>query len=225
MLDFSFEINQDELDDPNNKGKIWLIPGYAASAGHINTLVEHLGRMAKPHPAFKQRRLTTRVIEDAELLANSIIQNGVPVNLAGHSRGGLVVLCALQILQDRHLSNLVNQSVLLSPTSNGVRREISALAKHLKIDAIGDLCPDSRATNFWQGLNTTNRKKIQVISQEGGDGFTSPEGSFVPGGTMFLTPHCGHQNAIRDPKTPYFQLTVDLVKHAVVFADQNPSKN
>lgn len=217
---FSFNFDNEQTSAyPDAKRRLWLIPGYSASSRHLGTMCEHLGNFAKPHPELTSRRITGRVMDDALILASSIKTAGRIIELGGHSRGGLVALCALQILQDLGVDYLIARSILLSPTSMGVRPEISALAKHLNINAIDDLCVDSKATKFWQRLNRANRAKVQIVSPEGGDAFTSPEKSFVPGGIMFLTPPCGHQDAVRNPKTPYFQLTVDLIKHAVVSAN------
>lgn len=200
-------------------GKTLLIPGYAASPKHLDKLSNHLGDNVVTQPYFEKRKLTERVLQDAEVLASNIARDGVNVNICAHSRGGLVTLCALQILQDQQKDHLVLKVFLLSPTSHGIRTEITSIAQQLGIGAIEDLCPGSDPIRYWQRLNERNRSKIHIISQEGGDGFTSPEHSFVDGSTMFVTPHCGHQKSIRDPSTKFFQLTVDLIKHSVIVAN------
>ncbi|MBI5754312.1 hypothetical protein HZA40_04180 [Candidatus Peregrinibacteria bacterium] len=196
-----------------------IIPGFAASARHLSTLMRHIGKRAVPHPQLAERKITATVLNDATILAEDIGKKERETDLCGHSRGGLVVLCALQMLQNMGCDGLISQAFLLSPTSTGVRPEIALWAKHLGIDSVQDLCPDSKATQFWQSLTPKNRAKISIISQNGGDGFTAPETSFVPGATMFVTPPCGHQESVRDPTTDYFKLVRDLVKHPIIITN------
>ncbi len=202
--------------DEKQNGKIILIPGYAASPKHLDKLAYHLGDNVTTHPHFEKRKLTERVLNDAKVLAENITLDGIRVNICAHSRGGLVTLCAMQLLQDWQQDHLISNVFLLSPTSHGLRPEITSIVQQLGIGAIEDLCQRSDAVNYWQRLSSANRAKIHIVSQEGGDGFTSPDHSFVEGSTMFVTPHCGHQKSIRDPSTPFFKLTVDLIKHSVV---------
>lgn len=219
QINLGFEIGKiflDEKPPSPRSGKTLLIPGYAASPRHLDKLSNHLGDNVITQPYFEKRKLTERVLQDAEVLARNIARDGVNVNICAHSRGGLVTLCAMQILQDQQKDHLVLKMFLLSPTSHGIRAEITSIAQQLGIGAIEDLCPGSDPIKYWQRLNERNRSKIHIISQEGGDGFTSPEHSFVDGSTMFVTPHCGHQKSIRDPSTHFFQLTVDLIKHSVI---------
>lgn len=196
-----------EITQPN----IVMIPGYAASIRHLSTLMARLGKRAIREPGFEDRKLKTRVLDDARLLADNTIRKGQPVNFCAHSRGGLIALCTMQILQDLGRDDLITEAFLLSPTSRGIRPGLGTIAKHLGIGAIEDLCPGSEATHFWHRLSPGNREKLVIVSQDGGDGFTSPEQSFVDGAQMLVTPHCGHQEAIRDPKTDYFKLSVALM--------------
>lgn len=217
-MDLDFDVTDlilGKKPPTNHNGKTVLIPGYAASPRHLNKLANHLGDDVITHPHFEKRKLKERVLDDAKVLANELIRDGARVNICAHSRGGLVTLCAMQILQDLGRNDLILNVFLLSPTSHGIRSEITLVAHQLGIDAIEDLCSGSEAIKYWQRLTLANRAKIHIISQEGGDGFTSPESSFVDGSTMFVAPHCGHQKSVRDPSTHFFQLTVDLIKHSI----------
>lgn len=202
-------------NQPSNPSQVILIPGYAASPRHLERISNQLGDNVLTHPHFQKRKLKERVLDDGEILATNIRRDKGPANICAHSRGGLVTLCAMKILQDKGEDHRISKVFLLSPTSHGIRVEITPIARQLGINAIEDLCQGSEAVNFWQGLNAENRAKIFIISQEGGDGFTSPNHSFVAGSTMFVTPHCGHQKSVRDTSTPFFQLTVDLIEHCV----------
>lgn len=219
----NIQFNMDELllgERPKDQnGKIVLIPGYAASPRHLDKLADHLGDNVITNPHFEKRKLTERVLEDAKTLALSIIREGHQINICAHSRGGLVTLCAMKMLEELQKDELVRKVFLLSPTSHGIRAEITPIAQQLGIGAIEDLCPGSEAVNYWQGLSAKSRSKINIVSQEGGDGFTSPDHSFVDGSTMFVTPHCGHQKSIRDPSTDFFRLTIELIHHSVVGAN------
>ncbi|MBP9770613.1 hypothetical protein KBC97_00455 [Candidatus Gracilibacteria bacterium] len=223
IANMNIQFNMDELllgERPKDQnGKIVLIPGYAASPRHLDKLADHLGDNVITNPHFEKRKLTERVLEDAKTLALSIIREGHQINICAHSRGGLVTLCAMKMLEELQKDELIRKVFLLSPTSHGIRAEITPIAQQLGIGAIEDLCPGSEAVNYWQGLSIKNRSKIHIISQEGGDGFTSPDHSFVDGSTMFVTPHCGHQKSIRDPSTDFFRLTIELIHHSVVGAN------
>lgn len=213
-LNLQLTLDNFGLDEPNQKErKLMIIPGFAASSEHLWTLSSHLGKRATPHPQFEKRRIKERVFDDATMLAEDTANQRQEIDICAHSRGGLVSLCALKMLQDQRLDQLVSRLYLLSPTSGGIRPEIAQWVKHLGIGSVEDLCPDSEAVKFWQELSPENRAKIIVVSQKGGDGFTSPEQSFVPGSLMFLTPHYGHQESVRNPSSKYFQLVRELLKN------------
>lgn len=217
-MNVGFELGELLLGEkPKDKSaKIILIPGYAASPRHLEKLADHLGENVETNPHFEKRKLTERVLADAEILARNLIANQKQVNICAHSRGGLVTLCAMKMLEELQKDELIRKVFLLSPTSHGIRPEIAPIAQQLGIGAIEDLCSGSDAVNYWQGLSAKSRSKINIVSQEGGDGFTSPDHSFVDGSTMFVTPHCGHQKSIRDPSTDFFRLTIELIHHSVV---------
>lgn len=196
--------------------EVLLIPGYAATSRHLDVVQEHLDHLAVSSHLFDRRSLKARVLDDAARTAEAIVKMGNPLVITGHSRGGLVTLNTMKLLQDMGQDELVKAAILLSPTSHGIRDEIAELARILGLPAINDLCPGSQAVQSWQGLSSENRAKVKVVTQAGGDAFTSPQNSHVEGGETYVVPHCSHQAAVRDTETIFFQVARALVKDAVV---------
>ncbi len=196
--------------------EILLIPGYAATSRHLGVVHEYLRDLAITSHLFDRRSLTARVLDDAKRTADQIAKTEHQICIAGHSRGGLVALCTLKMLQDQGISNRVKAAVLLSPVSHGIRDEIAPIAQLLGIPAISDLCPDSEAVRFWQGLDQASRSNVKVVSQIHGDAFTSPDRSHVEGGETYLVPHCSHQAAVRDQDTIFFQVATRLLEDSVI---------
>lgn len=196
--------------------EVLLVPGYAATSKHLDVVQEHLDNLAVSSHLFDRRSLSARVLDDAARTAEAIVKMGNPLVITGHSRGGLVTLNTMKLLQDMGEDRLVRAAVLLSPTSHGIRDEIVEFAKILGLPAINDLCPGSKAVQSWQDLSEENRAKVEVVTQAKGDAFTSPQRSHVRGGKTYVVPHCSHQAGVRDPRTTFFQVARALVKDAVV---------
>ena len=196
--------------------ELLLIPGYAATSRHLDIMHARLRDLAISSHLFDRRSLTARVLDDAKRTADQVAKTDHQICIAGHSRGGLVALCMLKMLQDQGMSDKVKTAVLLSPASHGIRDEIAPIARLLGLPAINDLCPDSEAVRFWQDLDGNNRKKVKVVSQIHGDAFTSPDRSHVEGGETFLVPHCSHQAAVRDENTIFFRVATRLLEDSVV---------
>ena len=247
-------LNKLNMVNPD-AAEVVLIPGYFAINEHLSPIQRHLegrGKVVKTHPSFDTLHDNRDVIEDAHKIADMIRENhesrlqkksqlnknftSTPkTNIIAHSRGGLVSLCALKVLEDSNESHLIESVVLMSPISHGVRSEIRPVMELRRLEIlnkVANLIPlkkaktflkelidsempkfteDGKAVKFWQTLSDEARKKVTVVSQEGGDAFTSPKQSFVDGGTMLLTPHCGHQSSVRNPNKNYFKLVIDLI--------------
>lgn len=206
-------IGATEFEDHH---EVLLVPGYAATSKHLDVIQRHLENLAISSHLFDRRSLSARVLDDAARTAEAIVRMGNPLVITGHSRGGLVTLNAMKLLQDIGQDELVKAAILLSPTSHGIRDEIAQFARILGLPAINDLCPGSEAIENWQDLSPANRAKVTVVTQAGGDAFTSPQHSHVEGGTTYVVPHCSHQAAVRDSGTTFFQVAKTLVKDTVV---------
>ncbi|MBI4231665.1 hypothetical protein HY605_00410 [Candidatus Peregrinibacteria bacterium] len=193
-----------EKSRPEKPTDILTIPGLAAGNWHLSALRAEL-QGSGDHYLFDTAIRNRSVMEDARLLAEDIVDQQTAVSFLAHSRGGLVLLCMLRILEESGYDDLVRSMTLLSPTSHGIRPEMAKFARLIPLQAIQDLCPGSEPVKFWQELGPRPRSRITVVSQAGGDLFTSPERSFVEGSRMLVTPHCGHQEGVLDPKTPFFQ--------------------
>lgn len=198
----------------NEESDVLVVPGFAAPSEHLQDLVTSSG-IKDAQFFYDGLPGRNRVLDDADHLANTML---TPKTAIANSRGALVVLDGLAMLQERGRDNLIEKAILIAPVSQGIRRETAALvkgaARTLNSKAIADLCPDSDAVKYWERLNEANRAKVSVVSQQGGDIWTSPHSSFVAGGTTYLTPQAGHQ-AVLDPRSGLFMFTSDLIKHSV----------
>lgn len=200
---------------PENHNGLLVLPGYLAPNKHLERFVAELDGKAGRDRHFDEITARKTIFDDLGPLTETIKRNDHPLTLVGHSRAGLLLLCALRVLQGEGADHLVKRMFLLSPTSYGIRDELAIVAKYIGIEAIKDLCPDSEPVRYWQDLNAANRAKVTVITSEGGDAFISPERAFVDGGTMLLTPPTGHQAQVRDPDSEFFRLAVALIKHTI----------
>lgn len=207
-------------DTARSSNGVLMVPGYLAPNSHLDRLMRELDGQAGQDRHFDDITAKRTIFEDLGPITKTIKRSDHPLNLVGHSRAGLLLLCALRVLQGEGADHLVSKMFLLSPTSNGIREELTAIARFVGIEALRDLCPDSVPVRYWQDLTPGNRVKVTVLIPEGGDAFTSPERAFVDGGTMLLTPHAGHQAQVRDPSTDFFKLAVALIKNAIAHPNE-----
>ena len=210
-------LNAIRAKTPNKRNsKVMAITGFGAPKEHFEILMNEA--LGGNYDSFYNGSIPggERVMDDAEKLATRIDR---PTILVGNSRGGLVGLDGLTMLQELGKDELIERVVLISPVCHGIRIETEGLVRKaaniLNSNAIADLCAGSEATQYWENyLSKENRKKIMVVSQHGGDVWTSPERSMVEGGTTFITKASGHQ-AVVAPKSPLFKFSKDLIKHSV----------
>lgn len=199
-------------------------PGWAAFNNHVEGGLDGVDVPRDKLAAYDGIALNRSVMNTAYSYVEGIIKDKIPTIFRGHSQGGLVSLIAATILERLGYSDLVAGLVLISPASFGPSPWLQKTIQHggkMILPNLADMLKDSAAINFWQtNLSPEMRKRTVVIQYagKGGDGITTAEESFVPGGSMFaMHKSYPHESAARDNRHPAAQLantTIGIINEA-----------
>ncbi len=209
----------DEEKTPEGPSPVMLLQGFLAPHSHLDDLHQRLNGQSFFSEALRHPSAKTRVIEHSRRLKGEIQAKPFKVRIVADSRGGLVTLCTMRMLEIEGEADRIKEAILISSPVNGINpdiRIIAELARRLGLPAAHDFLDDSESIAFWKALSPESRAKIKVLAAKSGDIFIDPEHAYVEGSPMLLAESSGHQDQVLNSRSPIFRATVELIEHPIV---------